>query len=267
MEIIILTGSELRHEYFRKRIAIDKNIKVLKTYCEGTEKSLDNRIKQTPNISIIEIQHVKARTQSEKDFFGDFVKNIDDKSSPIFIPKGKINNDQIVNEIININPDLLICYGSSLIKSKLLTAFKTRFLNVHLGLSPYYRGSGTNVWPLINNEPDMVGATFMHIDGGIDTGKIIHQVRADIYFADSPHSIGNRLIKKMTQTYLEIIKNFNQLEEERQPKVKGNLYLKKDYNNKACNLLYDNFKNDMIKNFLNSNKTHRDLVKNKGLLK
>ena len=26
----------------------------------------------------------------------------------------------------------------------------------------------------------MVGATFMHIDSGIDTGEIIHQIRADI---------------------------------------------------------------------------------------
>ena len=42
----------------------------------------------------------------------------------------------------------------------------------------------------------MVGATFMYIDAGIDTGEIIHQIRADIVIGDSPHSIGNRLIKK-----------------------------------------------------------------------
>ena len=53
--------------------------------------------------------------------------------------------------------------------------FSRKFLNVHLGLSPYYRGSGTNVWPLINTEPDMVGATLC-IDAGIDNGEIIHQI-------------------------------------------------------------------------------------------
>ena len=111
-----------------------------------------------------------------------------------------------------MKPDLLVCYGSSLIKSDLLRKFEGRFLNVHLGLSPYYRGSGTNVWPLINIEPDMVGATFMYIDAGIDTGKIIHQIRADVYLGDSPHTIGNRLIRKMTSTYAEIVCNFNDLE-------------------------------------------------------
>ena len=32
----------------------------------------------------------------------------------------------------------------------------------------------------------MVGATFMYIDPGIDTGEIIHQSR-DIVIGDSPH--------------------------------------------------------------------------------
>ena len=83
------------------------------------------------------------------------------------IKKGEINNENIIQEIIKINPDLLVCYGSSLIKDKLIAVFENRFLNVHLGLSPYYRGSGTNTWALINNEPHMVGATFMYLNKGI----------------------------------------------------------------------------------------------------
>ena len=40
--IIILTGSELRHTFFRKYIALFENINVVATYCEGLEKSLTN---------------------------------------------------------------------------------------------------------------------------------------------------------------------------------------------------------------------------------
>jgi len=47
-----------------------------------------------------------------------------------------------------------------------------------LGLSPYYLGSGTNYWPLVNEKPEFVVATFMHIDTDIDTEEIIHQIRA-----------------------------------------------------------------------------------------
>ena len=265
MKIIILTGSEKRHEYFRKKIASNPNITVLATYCEGKEKSLENQVKQNVNSSLLEIQHVEARNQSEKDFFDEFTKNVNDESNPKFIQKGEINNDNLVSEIIKYQPDLLICYGSSLIKSKLLDLFEGRFLNVHLGLSPYYRGSGTNVWPLINNELDMVGATYMYIDAGIDTGKIIHQIRADIFLGDSPHSIGNRLIKKMTKKYTEIILKFNKLENARQPKNKGKLYLQKDFDSNACKQLYQNFSQGMVEEYLSSSVDLKYIVKNKAL--
>jgi len=265
MKVIILTGSETRHEYFRKRIASDARIKVLASYCEGQEKSLENLTIQDQDGSALELQHVQSRTQAEKDFFSDYSESIEDKSCPKFIVKGNINRDSIVDQIIDLKPDLLVCYGSSLIKSKLLDLYEGKFLNVHLGLSPYYRGSGTNVWPLINNEPDMVGATFMHIDSGIDTGEIIHQIRADIFLGDSPHSIGNRLIKKMTNTYADIIANYNHLEAVKQPSEKGKLYLLKDFDNTACQRLYKNFSKGIIENYLSSNKKLKHIISNPGV--
>ena len=86
-----------------------------------------------------------------------------DSSNAVKIRKGEINDEQVVRQIKDLNPDLLVCYGSSLITSDLLEIYNKRFLNVHLGLSPSYRGSGTNAWLLINNEPHMVGATFMYM--------------------------------------------------------------------------------------------------------
>ena len=82
--------------------------------------------------------HVNARTQFEKDFFGNFIKSTVDYSNPIYLKKGEINNHSVVENILKLNPDLLVCYGSSLIKSKLIELFNKKFLNVHLGLSPYY---------------------------------------------------------------------------------------------------------------------------------
>ena len=180
MKIIILTGNETRHEFFRKKIASDARISVLTTYCEGAEKSLENRIKLNKESSELELQHVRARSQAEKDFFEVSLNSINDLSNAHYISKGAINDEKLVQDIINKQPDLLVCYGSSLIRSKLLTEFEGHFLNVHLGLSPYYRGVGTNIWPLINNEPDMVGATFMYINEGIDTGPIIVQRKVEV---------------------------------------------------------------------------------------
>lgn len=266
MKIVVLTGSETRHVYFRKKLASDNRITVLASYCESNEKSLASRNNENAQTSQIEIQHVEARTQSEIDFFSDYIESYEDKSNPKCIRKGEINDQAVVDEIIAIKPDLLVCYGSSLIKSDLLTKFQGKFLNVHLGLSPYYRGSGTNVWPLINLEPDMVGATFMYIDEGIDTGKIIHQIRGDVYLGDSPHTIGNRLIRKMTSTYADIVCNFSKLADEKQPVSEGKIYYRRDFTASSCKQLYLNFAESMIENYLNSSKEMPYIVKNKGLV-
>ncbi len=93
----------------------------------------------------------------------------------------------------------------------------------------------------------------MYIDPGIDTGKIIHQIKAEILLGDSPHSIGNRLIAKMTRIYCDIISEFGRLSDERQPSADGKLYKMKDFDAVACQKLYDNFSNGMIGQYLNRN--------------
>ncbi len=267
MKVIILTGDEIRHEFFRKKIASREGINVLASYCEGSDQSLEVRTSQNEQSSLLERQHVEARTQSEKDFFWDWIEVTVDLSNPKKIKKGDINAASVVSEILSLKPDLLICYGSSLIKSRLLDVFARRFLNVHLGLSPYYRGSGTNVWPLINREPHMVGATFMHIDTGIDTGNIIHQIRADISLGDSPHSIGNRLIKNMADVYGDIIESLHLVTDEVQPVFEGRLYRQKDFDSLACQAMYDNFNDGMVSEHLDGKDVSfwPNIVTNAGL--
>ena len=250
-KVIILTGSEIRHAFFRKYIALSDDIQVINTYCEGTEKSLRTILENEKTVDI-RLRHVIAREESEKNFFGLFLKHVDDCSNPVFIPKGAINSPEYVEKIIKANPDLLIAYGCSIIKEPLIEAFKGRFLNVHLGLSPYYRGSGTNFWPLVNGEPEYVGATFMYIDPGIDTGEIIHQIRARIIWGDTPVQIGNRLILEMARVYRDIIINFDFLKRMAplpKPPVEK-FYKIKDFSKEAVEKLYYNFKNGLVEQYL-----------------
>lgn len=54
-QIVILTGNELRHRYFRKRIALKSGIKVSKTYCESEEdliQKVRNKLQQQKENSI-----------------------------------------------------------------------------------------------------------------------------------------------------------------------------------------------------------------------
>jgi len=248
-KIIILTGSELRHEFFRKYMSIQTSVKVDHTFCESLKGNLASKVKDEAKNSL-RSQHLKDREKSEIDFFESFCQLTEDKSNPIFIEKGEINLEKHVNKIISLNPDFIISYGCSIIRSDLLKVFSGRFINIHLGLSPYYRGSGTNFWPFVEDKLSLIGTTFMHIDEGVDTGKIIHQIRASIIQGDSIHSIGNRLIQDSAKECLKLIKNFDSLKESKETtNIEGRLFRNKDFTEDSIQEAYKNL-DRKINNYL-----------------
>lgn len=269
--IIIITGSELRHEYFRKYLALSDAYSVVKSYCEYEFNSIRNVV-ETDRNNFARLKHLVMREETEKDFFQLFCTVANDKSNPEHIKKGEINLPSSINSLINLKPDLIITYGCSILQPPLIEAFNGRIINIHLGLSPYYRGSGTNFWPFVNNEPEYTGATFMYMDAGIDTGAIIHQMQANIYYGDNIHQIGNRLIRDMAKTCSEIIKSFDHLEPvaDTPTTEDGKYYRNKDFTEDAVARMYQNFSNGLIEAYLadlSSGKRHVKLVINPALQK
>lgn len=259
--IVILTGSELRHTFVRKAIALNQEIEVLRSYCEGVERHLGSIIDLKDSQADIQLQHVEARAWSEEDFFGSFVRLTGDDSQPKYINKGMINDPNIQREIVELSPDILIAYGCSIIRDPLLSAFEDRFLNVHLGLSPYYRGSGTNFWALVNNEPEYCGATFMHMSAEVDKGRVIHQLRARVFAGDSPHQIGNRLIADVAAAYIKIINNFDRLSDVEQISVTTDRYYRqRDFTPESVVRLYQSFKDGLVDNYLDRCKHGENLA-------
>lgn len=249
--IAVLTGSEMRHTFVRMFIALSDEIEVVQSFCEGTEKSLA-AIVESDDSDSLRRKHVLARQQGEQDFFRNFVESVPDRSSPRGIKKGDINSPEHAQQIIESDPDLLVAYGCSIVREPLLSAFTGRFVNVHLGLSPYYRGSGANFWPLVNGEPQYVGATFMHIDAGVDTGEVIHQIRARLTWGDTPSSIGNRLISDMARAYRRIILRFDDLEKMPQIPVPDDarLYKRRDFTQDSVAAVYRRFGTGLVESYL-----------------
>ena len=259
--VVILTSSELRHTFFRKYLALPKGIEVVASFCESDEKNLVNKITNSKDEKLRH-KHLQARLQVEKDYFELFCEYTIDTSNPIHISKGSINNPENIQKIIKLNPDVIISYGSSIIKPALIDAFPNRFINIHLGLSPYYRGSGTNYWPFVNNAPEYCGVTFMKIDAGIDTGEVVHQIRPDIYENDSFHVICNRLIISMTSEMAAMVCSFDMLQSMPQIAAGDNdLYYKNsDFTEASVTQLYKNFDSGMIPKYLADRKNRDSAV-------
>ena len=261
MKIILLTGSELRHEFFRKYIAIQKGIQVQLTTCESLKGNLSETVNLDNNNNLRKL-HLSSRAQYEKDFFGLFCDSTEDKSKPTFINRGDINNENVVSKIIKLKPDLIISYGCSIIRSELLEIFKGRFINIHLGLSPYYKGSGTNYWPFVNDELQFVGTTFMYIDSGVDTGEIIHQIRGKFFHGDNIHQVGNRLIRDSVFECVKLIQGFEKIEKIKPLDVNmsiNNIYKKKDFTETSLEIAHKNLSEGIISKYL-ENKSNIDLL-------
>ncbi len=255
-KIIVFTSSNLRHKAFVKILRNSSNLKIEKAFYES-----GNMLKKTvfkKDINTLQINHLLARDQAEDDFFGLFLAQ--DLNDLNFVERGWYSSEECLNSVKKINPDLILVYGTSIIKGEIINHFKNKILNVHLGLSPYYRGSGTNYFPFVNNEPEYCGATFMYLDEGVDTGEIIHQIRPEIFSVDSFHQLSNRFLIKVFKTFRKVAENIENISLKDNFLTKNNkrIFIKRsDFTEKSVQILYENFANGMIKKYL-SNKQLRD---------
>ena len=51
--------------------------------------------------------------------------------------------------------------------------FEKNAFNIHMGLSPYYRGSSCNFWALYDGNAGCVGATIHVLSKGLDSGDML----------------------------------------------------------------------------------------------
>ena len=195
---------------FAKRVCQSKSVEVLQIFFESGNQ-LQKIVNARKNNSI-QSNHLLARDQAEKDVFNLFLKySSDSYPSESYVERDWFSSLDCLKKLEKINPDLILVYGTSIIKGEIISRFNGRILNVHLGLSPYYRGSGTNYFPFVNNEPEYCGATYMFLDAGIDTGQIIHQTRPLLFPTDSFHQLSNRFLIKVFDDYVKIVENFDKI--------------------------------------------------------
>jgi folate-dependent phosphoribosylglycinamide formyltransferase PurN len=191
VRVIVLTSTMRRHRYVANRLA--ERLDVVGVWQE--EKSFQPLAYAESAADDATIQqHFDARDASEEAFFADHDTVRLPSAAVRRLEAGGCNDPAEIDAMRRAAPDAVLVFGTALLKQPLIDAFPGRIINIHLGLSPYYRGAGTNFWPLVNDEPEYCGATIHLLDAGVDTGPILVHVRAGIDISDGPHQIGNKTI-------------------------------------------------------------------------
>ena len=81
-------------------------------------------------------------------------------------------SDEDVNQIQQQQPDLLLRFGFSILKGKILTAAKYGIWSFHHDDEQKYRGGPAGVWEILKNDP-VNGAILQRITGKLDAGIIL----------------------------------------------------------------------------------------------
>jgi folate-dependent phosphoribosylglycinamide formyltransferase PurN len=96
-----------------------------------------------------------------------------------------VNDDECINCLVSIKPDLVLVYGTRIISKKVLESVKCRFINMHCGITPKYRGVCGGYWALIEHDIKNFGVTVHFVDEGLDTGDVIYQKTVSIKNCDN----------------------------------------------------------------------------------
>jgi hypothetical protein len=104
-----------------------------------------------------------------------------------------------------LSSDLYIVFGASYIKGWLIDHLIDRkAINIHVGLSPYYRGSSCNFWALYDNKPEYVGATIHLLSKGLDSGPMLYHAIPKLN-SRSPFEFTMRSVEAAQQSLVERI--------------------------------------------------------------
>lgn len=78
--------------------------------------------------------------------------------------------------LADLAPRVVLVFGTRILALATLTAVGARFINLHAGITPLYRGVHGGYWALHDGHPERFGSTIHLVDAGIDTGAILGQV-------------------------------------------------------------------------------------------
>ena len=207
-KIIMIVGDWNYPKMVYQNLQTEFNIeKIIVDNGESTSKLLKRRIKRLGIIHvigqllfrIIAVSYIKATSKKR---FQEILDKNNIKETEFELEKTievtSINTEEGRKLLKKLNPDIVVIVTTRILSKKTLESINAKFINIHSGITPVYRGLHGAYWALINKDIDKCGVTVHLVDEGIDTGNILYQTN----ITDSITSKDNF----MTYTFLQLAK-------------------------------------------------------------
>lgn len=144
---------------------------------------------------------------SEKKIFGE-INFLPKNVRTLAIKSGDLINLNYSQLKDSLSSDIYVVFGASYIKGWLVDFLvEHRAINIHMGLSPYYRGSSCNFWALYDNNAEYVGATIHLLSKGLDSGDMLFHCIPKFVIGDSIFDFTMRSVWVAQESLTKTIKN------------------------------------------------------------
>lgn len=259
MDVVLVINGSLRHKFYANYILdhfhVSGVVLTERDYNMEKEVSGDIPLKCSEADQKLMDWHFDLRKSTEMSWFGYHWKlRLQAHTAFMNITRANLNTDMVCSFVYGLRPDVVLVYGGPLIKTKLLSACPEWTINMHAGLSPWYRGAATLFWPLYMQEPEKLGTTLHLINEYVDDGDMLHQHRPTIHEDDHQHTIGCRSIFETTQCAIQLLKKLEKtgsLDRYPTPKVRGEkIWSKWDFRPYHLRVLKFLLDNGMLKEYL-----------------
>ena len=254
MKVTLFTSNNLRHKYL---------IKLISTYCDEllvvqeSKSFIKKKDTNYQNSKIIEKYFAKVLEAQEKTFNKEFETNDGKNIKTLSVSEGELNKLSISSLKDYLESDIYIVFGSSYIKGDLVDfLIRKKALNIHAGVSPYYRGTDCNFWALYDDNAHLVGSTIHLLSKGLDSGPVLYHAMSNQ--KKNPYEYTMSTVKSAFHSIAERIKDGSILKIKPliQDKAKEIRYSKKNH-----------FSEEIVKKYfqkeinLNNKKFDRSLLK------
>ena len=228
IKVVILTGSQTRHRYYANFLS--ERLDVVGVITEPHLEYFDEQRKESNVVK----NHFSNMKKYEEQYLGEY--GLYPNCRLLQVKPTEINNIETIEWVKNLNPDYILLYGTGILNNVWCDSFDTKIINLHLGLSPTYRGAATLFWTFYNDDLDNLGTTIHLASNDVDGGDILKTVGIDITNGDNYYDITNKLFIKSVKNIPGVLEAYHnsQLIPLKQDKSNQKYYYKKnDFNEKS----------------------------------
>lgn len=259
MRLVLFSGDHPRHLFVNKKVLEffdDVFVIVMeREYLLPEPPShLDNHDKELFQM------HFENRHLVESSVYGDLNSYVVFKNfKSIFIKPDKLNTVLVAEEVKKFNADFCFIFGVDLILDPVINVLPKDTINLHLGLSPWYKGGATLFWPFYHLEPQFCGSTFHQITQQPDAGKIIHQCVPELLKGDKIHDVGARCVVKSREDLSKIFSHWKSAQgfDGIVQKTSGRNWRGEDFQASHLRVIYDLYQDKIVDTYLSGSLSKR----------